>query len=708
MKDYSLLAMTAVVCALSACTDSNSPSTSTETETLRVTVIMESREQEAWKQTAAWAIENISQAQQGMDMQVRLYLTFKSQDDADYDDYMRQLATDDNVDAVIGPTTTAAATRLASEMTRTGKPMISPTATGVEYQRAFATRRNIWNMAECDIAELEAILGSIASTDSYRSMALLIPEEQHNADDGEFAQWFGFLATEYGLSIEGVFIYKDEGDMRAKARELCGTDWRKSEVAVVLAPSSAAMALAFDDEAGKMEKEIAGTGQYVYTPTIYCTDAFVTDSIRLSPLNLVYNGFEICPHPESGFATMYSTRFGKEVSNGEAQLYDAITLTSLAAAWQLKNGGNLNDALEAVVNGRDGGGGSWLPSGLRSSFTAIAAGGTPDISGASGELTFDTDNRAGIKGTCYRLWRLSDGEYHTMGFFSGEQGKRTFNATTPWGMTASQYQTFSQSPANYPNYTALGSKWAVLVSGSDGWGNYRFEADVFAMYQMLRQHGYDDSHIILISEDDIAFNRENTEQGVLRVSDTGPNVYSKEAVDYLLSDLAPEDLSDILLGNRSDRLPHVVEATDADNVFVFWSGHGSPGKFNFGNESLRHSLLADALRQMPHRKMLVAVESCYSGSFGEQCKGIPGLLVITAANPYETSHAAEWDPALGVYRSNGFTKGFQTAISTNHTITLRDLYYQLARSTSGSHVTVYNAPFYGNVYTERMDEFLGN
>ena len=39
-------------------------------------------------------------------------------------------------------------------------------------------------------------------------------------------------------------------------------------------------------------------------------------------------------------------------------------------------------------------------------------------------------------------------------------------------------------------------------------------------------------------------------------------------------------------------------------------------------------------------------------------------------------------------------------------ITLRDLYYTLARNTVGSHATVYNAACYGNLFHSSMAEYL--
>jgi hypothetical protein len=46
------------------------------------------------------------------------------------------------------------------------------------------------------------------------------------------------------------------------------------------------------------------------------------------------------------------------------------------------------------------------------------------------------------------------------------------------------------------------------------------------------------------------------------------------------------------------------------------------------------------------------------------------------------------------------------AIGANPAISIRDLYYTVARTTSGSHVKVYNASNYGSVYSNTMAEYL--
>ena len=709
------LCLCAVMAACSS--DDTSSSSSASIHTYKVAVIMESGEQARWERTAKWAQENIAEAQRGMNERVALQLTIKSQDDADILQYMQQVAEDTTVVAVIGPTTSDFAEKMAIQLGKRkayNKPMITPSATHVEYQRRFANVPYVWNMAESDIAQLEVLLSGIASMyGSNRMPVMLLCADDDEGDKAHnvYAEWFGFIAEEYELKVDGVFLYKDEADLRRYVRQMCGTDWRFSNRVLLFNPSSAQMALAFDDEIGKMEREVSN-GKYFYTPQVYCSDAFASAQIASTVKNAAYEGVDLYALPESGFNKAYRQRFGDDLVNGEAQFYDALCLVAYAAALKLSDrqivrSSNINDAILSVLDGRDGTGGSWLPADMARNFELLSQGRTPDIDGVSSSWTFDEKTHASVCGSTFRRWRLYDGQYVTTEYVSTEGSRRSSSAKAVWDWTATKMQTFIADDGSPVVYPALDDRWALLIAASKGWPNYRFQSDVFAMYQLLKQHGYADDHIVLICEDDLANNPNNPHPGELRISDTGENVYDAAAIDYRLNTLSPDDIGDILAGRASDRLPQVLHSDADDNVFVFWSSHGSPGSMDFGGQQrMFYQTMRDILESTPHRKLLFTIEACYSGGLGVACEGVPGALFITAANPYETSHADVWSDDVCVYLSNGFTRGFQEAIAQNPAISLRDLYYTLARNTSGSHVKVYNAPLFGSVYNNTMAEFL--
>jgi hypothetical protein len=107
-----------------------------------------------------------------------------------------------------------------------------------------------------------------------------------------------------------------------------------------------------------------------------------------------------------------------------------------------------------------------------------------------------------------------------------------------------------------------------------------------------------------------------------------------------------------------------------------------------------------------YRRMMFAIETCYSGKWGEALDNLPDVLVLTAATAHETSKADMYDRSLGVYLSNAFARTFRRQIYQKKDITIYDLYRALFKTTKGSHVSLYNQHQYGSVYSETMGEFL--
>ena len=56
-------------------------------------------------------------------------------------------------------------------------------------------------------------------------------------------------------------------------------------------------------------------------------------------------------------------------------------------------------------------------------------------------------------------------------------------------------------------YQEEGEAFVVLVAGSNGWYNYRHQADVAHAYHTLRNHGIPEENIITMMYDDVANNQ---------------------------------------------------------------------------------------------------------------------------------------------------------------------------------------------------------
>lgn len=343
--------------------------------------------------------------------------------------------------------------------------------------------------------------------------------------------------------------------------------------------------------------------------------------------------------------------------------------------------------------------------------SAIAAGGNPDISGASSNLNFDAKVFTNVLSTVYYDYVIYNQQYVIIDYNSTDGTKRSDATLAGWNWKAQQMQSFSEEASGIA-YPALDQRWALLVATSSGWSNYRHQADVLNMYQILRQNGYDDDHIVLIIEDDLANNEQNPRQGVVYSRIGGDNVREGAVVDYHTSELLPSDLTDILLGHSSNRLPEVIHADADDNVLIFWSGHGSYSGMNWMRTGLFTHARADALfsameKAHSYRRMLWLAETCYSGGVANAVEGHPGMLAIAAANANETSKADVHDLETDIWLSNRFTATLHDCLTTDASISMRDLYYRLFQNTVGSHVCVFGAEGYGNLYTSTMAEFVG-
>lgn len=697
--------LTVLLALLSCKEDGEVVTDSGKTTAYKVAVVAPAALHGEWKLVAAWASENIAAAQKGLPAKVALDITWIDEDAPDLARQVRAIAEDGSYAAILGPRNSSAAMKVAVECMRTSKPLIVPVATSAEYQRIFAGKNVVWNLAQSDIAECEMLLTQARLTGATR-VSLIAPGDEYGKS---FTDWFAFLATELGLNVDEIVTYDGEDVLRRAVDAQASTKrpWNK---AVIFVPGSDAYAMAFDDEIGLLKE--AGGRAFTF-PGLLCSDMMYSNTLEGRLKSMAYEGVSPTADPTSGFISAFISKIGREPAGGSAHFYDAMLLaayslaTLQASGTQLDGGEALNAAILQTVDGRDAWNGSWMPADMHTAFAMIAEGRHPDLRGVTGDWTFDGKSHASVLNTTYAHWIMAGGEYHTMEYLSPDGGGRTTSTLQAWDWQARSMQTFDEQQTDI-GYGPHEDNWAVVIATSDTWANYRHQADALAMYQLLRRHGYDDSHIVFVSEDNLAYHPNNLHPGEIRVRPDGENLHRDVTVDYRLSDITIADLKEIMLGNAA--YPKRLDATGRDNVIVFWCGHGGWNRLAWGDNTISAKDVRDIVEAMHdagrYRKMLFVIDACYSGSIGEACSGVPGVLVVTAATPAEPSKADMKDIEMGIWLSNGFTRAFQETVDEQPDITLRDLYYTLARNTVGSHATVYNAACYGNLFHSSMAEYL--
>ena len=683
-----------------ACSDDEPASLPSETEgtPCRIAVVLplDETHKPVWENTVELAVENILRAQSGLEKRVCPEVEWYDENTENISQLMETLAKRTDLNAIVGPYHSAHSQEAAYQCAKTDKTLFT-LSTSAELIRVFSQKHNfLWALSETDISQCEVLL-SKALYYHGKSVSLLANDDIYGQT---FIDWFAFQAKELGLEARGVHLLGDNPQKACREAFADGSDF-------ILVAASAFSEVEAVLEASKGES--TGTTRLLFSDTAFSTE-LQSDGFAFRPSMI--EGVAVSPDPNTGFATLYESRFGKSPSNGVPQLYDALMMTAYAA-FLLEQGicTDMNEALKQLVDGREACQANWRAEGMARVFAALAQGGSPDIEGCTGNLEFDTMVYTNVLHSTYANWLAYDGTVTVLGHTGSNGGNRVDPTLAGWNWVNTVQQEFENESTGIA-YPALNDCYAVLVAASTKWSNYRHQADILAIYQQLKLAGYDDDHIVLIMEDDLANHPNNPYPGQIFVTDGGENVYRNVKIDYKLSDLRPNDLIDILTGCASHRLPHVVKAGEQDNVFLFWSGHGVPGALCWDEESqgLTTDMASRLFRTMHerkcYRKLIGFIETCYSGSVLKATEGIPGMLFFTAANELETSKADMFSYDMLTYLSNRFTRIFIERITADKNIALRDLYLDMFRNTLGSHVMIYNAPNFDNIYKCTMQEFM--
>ncbi|KAF7810139.1 vacuolar-processing enzyme [Senna tora] len=191
-----------------------------------------------------------------------------------------------------------------------------------------------------------------------------------------------------------------------------------------------------------------------------------------------------------------------------------------------------------------------------------------------------------------------------------------------------------------------GTRWAVLVAGSSGFGNYRHQADVCHAYQLLRKGGVKEENIVVFMYDDIAMSPFNPRPGIIINHPQGPDVYAGVPKDYTGENVTTQNLYAVILGDKT-RLKggsgKVINSKPNDRIFIYYSDHGGPGVLGMPNTPNLYAMDFIEVLQKKHasggyKEMVIYVEACESGSLfeGIMPKDI-NVYVTTASNAQELS-----------------------------------------------------------------------
>ena len=229
--------------------------------------------------------------------------------------------------------------------------------------------------------------------------------------------------------------------------------------------------------------------------------------------------------------------------------------------------------------------------------------------------------------------------------------------------------------------------WAVIVSTSRFWHNYRHEANALGVYRWCRRLGIPDSRIVLMLAEDAGCNARNSIPGNVfpevgsRLVELlgGDPVAEAEAVgaadpreaagrsaavqvDYRGLAVNVDSFTRVLSGRHAPGTPLSKQlSSDANsNVLIYLTGHGGDEFLKFHDADEMGALdLAWAIDEMQlkrrYRRLLVVSDTCQAGTLSNQLRA-PGVIAIASSHLGESSYSSGADHEIGVSLLDRFTE----------------------------------------------------
>eukprot|EP00760_Papus_ankaliazontas_P021859 PhM_4_TR18754/c0_g1_i1/m.17181/K05290/PIGK; phosphatidylinositol glycan, class K len=170
--------------------------------------------------------------------------------------------------------------------------------------------------------------------------------------------------------------------------------------------------------------------------------------------------------------------------------------------------------------------------------------------------------------------------------------------------------------------TSSHSNWAVIVSTSRFWFNYRHGVNALTYYRTCKRWGIPDSNIILMLADDIPCNARHPMPGRMLNADGGVDLYGDDVeVDFRGYDVTVSNILRVLQDRWPDEASpkQRLRSDSHSNVFLFLTGHGGNGYLKVQDaEQITTQDLAESIAQMHargrYRNMFVVVDTCEAES----------------------------------------------------------------------------------------------
>lgn len=255
--------------------------------------------------------------------------------------------------------------------------------------------------------------------------------------------------------------------------------------------------------------------------------------------------------------------------------------------------------------------------------------------------------------------------------------------------------------------------WALLMAGSNGWHNYRHQADICKAYQLLKSNGIPERNIILMMYDDIAYNPKNPHPGVIINELNGPNVYEGVVKDYTSKNVTIENFFNVLQGKKEAMngigSGRVIESGPDDYIFLDFVGYGSDEILIFpNNEILTSDQLFKGLNELVKNnrfaKMFIFVDAPDSGSVFDDLEDDKNIFVMTSSDLMESASAANFNDTMGVFLSDLFSMNWMSYVQYQPIwkTSLHQLFQDIRYEIDTSHIEEFGDLDIGNTIASKI------
>ncbi len=205
---------------------------------------------------------------------------------------------------------------------------------------------------------------------------------------------------------------------------------------------------------------------------------------------------------------------------------------------------------------------------------------------------------------------------------------------------------------------ASSPRWAVLLSTSRYWHNYRHASNTLSFNYLLHTAGgIPDDNILLFLADCPACNPRNYLPGTIYNNQNRQvNLYGGSPIDFTGYDVTIRQFLPTLRGEYDAEvtpLSRRLVSDDRSNLIVYLTGHGGEGflKFQDSDYLYTEDLLA-AVRIMKQRKLfgrlLVIVETCHAESLCIGLDDVEGVACVASSAVDKESFSHHSDAEIGV------------------------------------------------------------